>query len=77
MNITERPDGTSVYATVDGDMVDQIANAFYGSHLGTAELIYERNQNLSLQPMVLPAGILIILPKYTPPEPPGQIQLWD
>lgn len=77
MKVTENANGTAVYSTSDGDLVDQIANAFYGSHLGTAELIYAGNQDLSLQPMVLPAGLSIILPKYTPPEPPGQIKLWD
>lgn len=77
LKVTELPDGTAVYETRDGDMVDQIARAFYGTHLGTSELIYARNQDLSLQPLVLPAGIAIRLPAYTPPEPPGQIKLWD
>lgn len=77
LTVVEKPDGTAVYETVDGDMVDQIARAFYGTHLGTAELLYERNQDLSLQPLVLGAGVRIVLPPYTPPEPPGQIKLWD
>ena len=29
-------------------MIDQIAFAYYGTHLRTAEAIYEANQNLSL-----------------------------
>ncbi len=77
LTVTELPDGTAEYVTADGDMIDQIARAYYGTHLRTAEAIYEANQNLSLEPIVLPVGIRIILPRYERPTPPGQVQLWD
>ena len=75
--VAELPDGTAEYYTHDGDMVDQIAYAYYGTHQLTAEAIYAVNQNLSQQEIILPAGVRIILPVYKPPKPAGQIQLWD
>jgi len=77
LTVTELPNGTAEYVTADGDMIDQIAFAYYGTHLGTAEAIYLANQNLSLAPIVLPAGTRVILPRYERPTPPGQVQLWD
>lgn len=77
LNVTTRPDGMAIYRTVDGDMVDQIARAYYGTHLGSAEHVYAWNQDLSLQPLVLAAGISIVLPPFMPPQPTGQIKLWD
>ena len=63
LTVTELPDGTAEYVTTDGDMIDQIAFAYYGTLLRTAEAIYEANQNLSLLPIVMPAGVRIILPQ--------------
>lgn len=77
LKVTELPDGTAAYITNDGDMVDQIAYAHYGTHQLTAEAIYAANQDLSRQEIVLPAGVRIILRRFTPPAPAGQIQLWS
>ena len=77
LKVTELPDGTAAYITNDGDMVDQIAYAYYGTHQLTAEAIYAANQDLSRQEIVLPAGVRIVLPRWETDPTPGQIQLWD
>lgn len=77
LQVRDLKDGRSVYLTIDRDMVDQIAFAHYGTNLATTELIYEANPGLSRETMLLPAGVEILLPTFTPPEPPRQIQLWD
>ena len=78
MKFTKRPDGASQYITVDGDMIDMIGFAFYGTHDRTSELIYEANPHiLGLDP-VLPNGLTIILPA-APPEGRrvSTVSLWD
>ena len=77
LNITYRGDGSAVYRTSDGDEVDQIARSFYGTHLGTTELLYKANRHVTNMPIALAAGIEIVLPVYVRPEEAKQIQLWD
>lgn len=76
--MTTLEDGTPAYVTIDGDVVDMIAHAHYGSHMGTTELVLEANRELSELGPVLPAGLLIKLP-YRPvtPETKTFRRLWD
>lgn len=71
-------DGRLAYVTEDGDMVDQIAFAYYGRHRGTAELVYAANRGLADKGVVLSAGVAIILPP-APAEPVTEPfkRLWD
>ncbi len=70
-------DGTSSYVTHDKDMVDDIAQDFYGTQIKTAEHVYDANPDLSLQPMILPAGVVIVLPPFTPPASTSEhYELW-
>lgn len=54
--------GSIVYVTIQGDMVDHIAQAYYGSHLGNTERIYDANPNLAKLGHVLDAGVVIKIP---------------
>ncbi len=51
------------YKTVDGDMLDAICHKHYGSSNGYIDIVYKANLELSSKPIILPAGIIIILPK--------------
>jgi phage tail protein X len=59
-------------------MLDAICYRYYGEQVGAVELVLEANQNLSRQPELLPAGLLITLPdlpKATKDITP--IRLWQ
>ena len=71
-------DGVAVYVTIDGDMVDAIAYAYYGKHEKNTEAILEANANLADYGPVLPAGVLIKLPRIPQQETPKPFrQLWN
>lgn len=77
MKFDVQPDGTTTYTTSDGDMVDLIAYRFYGAH-ETTPVVYRANPDLVFLPEVLPAGVVITMPAYTPPpQVSPQINLWD
>lgn len=77
MKFDVQPDGTVTYTTCDGDMVDLIAYRYYGAH-ETTPVVYRANPDLVFLPEVLPAGIVITMPAYTPPLPvSSQTNLWD
>lgn len=76
--IIKAADGTDVYVTIDGDMVDAIAHARYGRHGANTEAIYEANPGLAARGAVLPAGVAIRLPIIAQQETPVAIRrLWD
>lgn len=71
-------DGSTVYVTIDGDMVDDIANTYYGQHLGRTELIYANNPDLADLGPKLSAGVVIKLPQAPPASAPKPFRrLWD
>jgi len=78
MEFTQRADGSTVYTTVDGDVIDLIAFTFYGSHDRTSELLLEANPHILALDAVLPSEIEIVLPP-DPPEPEriSTLSLWD
>lgn len=65
----------SVYRTIDGDMVDAICKAHYGSE-DMSVAVYEANPGLAALGPVLSKGVLIELPEV-PVEPVRKpIRLW-
>ncbi|TCK43481.1 phage tail protein X [Paraburkholderia sp. BL8N3] len=61
--------------TSEGDVLDEICYAVYGSVTGMVEAVYEANPGLAAQDQPFAAGILITLPDVEAPryEP---VQLW-
>lgn len=71
-------DGSIVYVTIDGDMVDQIARTYYGAHRENTERVYDVNPGLADLDMILPAGLVIKLPVVdTTPQATPFRRLWD
>lgn len=64
------------YMTRDGDMLDQICLAYYGS-IDPLPQVLAANPLLAEQPAVLPAGVLITLPDAQPTEQSQPVRLWD
>ena len=61
--------------TSEGDVLDEICYAVYGSVTGMVEAVYEANPSLAAQEQPFAAGILITLPDVEAlrDEP---VQLW-
>lgn len=72
-------DGSATYVTIDGDMVDAVAYAFFGSrHEGNTEAVLSANPGLAELGPILPAGVVIKLPrKATAPAAKPYRQLWS
>ncbi|MDR6954112.1 phage tail protein X [Ancylobacter sp. 3268] len=76
--VVTRADGTTVYVTVDNEMIDSIAERYYGTHGTNTEAILEANPGLADLGPALAAGIAIVLPTVsTPSAVPTFRQLWD
>lgn len=71
-------DGSAIYVTADGDMVDLIAYRYYGKHAKNTEAIFEANPGLAGLGPVLPAGVAVKLPQMPQPSSTTPFrQLWD
>lgn len=72
-------DGSALYITVDGDMIDAIAHAYYGKHERNTEAILEANPDIAdMDQPILPAGIVVTLPQArTDSQPKAFRKLWD
>ena len=68
-----------LYTTKDGDMADKIAWDYYGTRDGlVVEQMLQANPGLSDHGPVLPAGVIVTLPEFTPASTSTQgIRLWD
>jgi len=66
LKTTTRSDGSTIYTTIEGDMVDDIAFRYYGRHRNNTQILYEANERLVGEGPVLPSGIEIVLPP--PPQ---------
>ena len=78
MNFETGQDGVATYTTIDGDVVDAIAFAYYQTQAGTAEAVLAYNPGLAALMPYLPAGVVIRMPAIdTSVEPIPQIHLWD
>lgn len=70
--------GENIYVTIDGDMIDDIAYGFYGKHARNTELLIEANPHVLHFGPLLPAGVLVKLPRVSQPISPKPFkQLWD
>ena len=66
------------YVTSQGDQVDAIAAAYYGSTSNrVAEQVLEANPGLADCGPELPAGLIITLPDIAAPAQKQGVRLWD
>jgi phage tail protein X len=65
----------STYRTRDGEVIDEICKAHYGTE-GRAEDVYAANPGLAAQGPVLQAGTLITLPEVSDNTVRQPIRLW-
>lgn len=71
-------DGSVLYVTIDGDMVDHIAHEYYGKHERHTEELFSANPDVVAMDPVLPAGVVIRLPAMQKQETPKPFRkLWD
>ncbi len=63
--------------TIEGDMVDAIAHRHYGDRPGTSEAIWQANRGLARYPMVLPEGLILILPDLEDVPAIRTVKLYD
>ncbi|HEF4774304.1 tail protein X [Burkholderia multivorans] len=65
-----------ILRTSDGDILDTLCYAHYGTLKGTVEAVYEANPGLAREPQPFRSGVLIMMPDLdTPRDEP--IQLWS
>ena len=70
--------GEKVYITIDGDVLDAIAYAFYGKHRKNTEALLDVNPDLLVYGPVLPAGLRVKLPTIPQEEQAQPFKsLWD
>lgn len=62
--------------TSDGDLLDTLCHAFYGTLVGTVEAVLQANQGLAEEPQPYRAGLLITLPDL-PVTGMEEVTLWD
>lgn len=68
----------AIWRTSDGDVVDAIARAVYGSERGGAtEALLEANPGLADHGPVLAAGLLVRVPAPTPRGVAAPVRLWS
>jgi phage tail protein X len=65
-----------IYRTKDGDMVDEICVAQYGSEAMTTQ-VYEANPRLAELGPILPKGINITLPIQVETKVKSPVRLWS
>ncbi|WP_107495320.1 tail protein X [Thalassobius sp. I31.1] len=64
------------YRTKEGDMVDAICKAHYGSET-MARTVYEANPGLAAHGSLLPMGLVVLLPDPAPEPVRQPIRLWS
>ncbi|MEW4951501.1 tail protein X [Pseudomonas asiatica] len=62
--------------TSEGDLLDSLCHAYYGTLVGTVEAVLQANQGLAEEPQPYRAGVLIHLPDLAAAEN-EQVTLWD
>jgi len=65
----------TIYRTRDGDMLDQVCKAVYGSE-AMVTAVLDANPHLADLGPVYPAGTVITLPDVAAPVATGAIRLW-
>lgn len=68
----------SLYITIAGDMVDEIAWNHYGSTANrVVEQVLDANRGLADHGLTLPAGLNIVLPVIAQAAQQQGVRLWD
>lgn len=69
----------TTYLTREGDVLDAVCAAYYGTvNLSqTLVTVLEANRELAALGVIYPAGLLITLPDIETPTPDSPVQLWD
>lgn len=69
----------TTYLTCDGDVLDGIVAAHYGTENLSDNLVavLDANRDLAACGAVYPAGLTIILPDLSTPVATPAVQLWD
>lgn len=62
--------------TSDGDVLDEICYAYYGTVLGMTEAVYSANPGLAAYVQPFASGIVITLPDVDTPRDES-VQLWS
>ena len=68
------------YNCIDGEMLDEICEAYYGSTRGTVETVlsHANNRDLAKKLPVLSAGDVVYLPTINAAQPVATVsRLWD
>jgi len=67
------------YRTRQHEVLDHICwRAYRGLRPGLVETVLAANPGLASLPIVLPKGVLIVLPDLAPSNtPPATVKLWD
>lgn len=66
------------YRTKAGDTVDWICWRYYGTIAeGAVEMLLESNRRLAESGPILPAGLVVELPRIEAPEKTSEVRLWD
>lgn len=70
---------SQVYVTAQGDMLDAIAQRFYGATRGPTEAILAANPGLCVDNPVLDENVTIVLPDIAAAAatPKQTVNLWD
>ena len=63
--------------TRQGDVVDQIALAFYGRTVEATEAVLDANPHLADLPPILPAGVVVTMPDLPSTPTKGRLKLWE
>lgn len=64
------------YTTNDMDMLDAICQVYYEQTSGAVEMVLEANPGLADRDVILPAGVVIVLPALPEPQV-SAVRLWD
>lgn len=67
--VSRKADGSAIYVTSDGDILDHICWRHYGQEWETPEAVLSANRGLADYGTTLPAGISVTLPFLSAPSP--------
>lgn len=68
---------TTKLRTIQGETVDALCWRHYGRTLGMTEAVLNANPGLAALGLVLPQGMLVVMPSLPQAQPKPITQLWD
>ena len=63
--------------TLQAETVDALCWRHYGRTRGAVEAVLQANPGLASCGLILPQGILVLMPTLPPPAPKPPVSLWD